>query len=232
MRQDFLLSFLLHFVVVVAMIISAPFRPHVKTDFGDVIKVNLRSIPPSAAKPSSEKISIPAPQISDRPPVPVAEVAAKTKAKPINKPKPKPEKKKNDTYQPDAEKGKTDQTGLPDGQKDVSENLGTGSKFGGAAIDDASFDYPYWFVQAFDKIERNWSNPIYANQPLSCIIYFQVIRSGRIIKIEIEKSSGVDAFDRACERAMNLSQPLPPLPDQFTEEIIGIHLEFPYAPGQ
>ncbi len=113
----------------------------------------------------------------------------------------------------------------------MSNNLGVGSPFGGAAVDNASFKYPYWFVQAFSKIERNWSNPVYANQPLSCIIYFQVIRSGRIIKIEIEQSSGIDTFDRACEQAMKLSEPLPPLPDDFTDEIIGIHLEFPYVPG-
>ena len=69
-----------------------------------------------------------------------------------------------------------------------------------------------------------------ANQPLSCIIYFQVIRSGRIIKTEIEQSSGFDAYDRACERAVKMAEPLPPLPKEFTDEIIGIHLEFPYSP--
>ncbi|HHI02168.1 MAG TPA: TonB family protein [candidate division Zixibacteria bacterium] len=230
MRQDFLLSFLFHFVVVIAMVISAPFKPRVNTDLGDVIRVNLTAIPASLASAEPEPVTIPQQIVADEPIVPITEVASVVEAKPIKETKPKP-KPKDKRYRPDSDKGKTEQTGLKEGQKDVSENLGTGSKFGGAAIDNASFDYPYWFIQAFGKIERNWTNPVFSSQPLSCIIYFQVIRSGRIIKIEIEQSSGVDAFDSGCERAVKKSQPLPPLPDQFADEIIGIHLEFPYSPG-
>jgi len=227
MRQDLLLSFLLHFVIIIAMIVSAPFKPQVHTDLGDVIKVNLTSLPASLASKAQKPVAIPTPIVADEPVVPITEVASVTQAKPV----PKPKKKKDETYRPKPDTGEKERSGLENGQKDVSENLSSGSKFGGAAVDNVSFDYPYWFVQAFGKIERNWTNPVYANRPISCIIYFQVIRSGRIIKVEIEESSGVDAFDRACERAVTLSQPLPPLPDDFADEIIGIHLTFPYSPG-
>ena len=229
MKQDLLLSFLIHFVIVIAMVISSPFKPKVNTDLGEVIQVNLSAIQPSFAPPEPEPIEIPQQIVANEPVVPVTEIASVVETKPIEKPKPKP--KKDDTYIPKPVKGDTEQAGTKDGQKDVSENLNSGSKFGGASIDNASFDYPYWFVQAFSKIERNWRNPVFSNRPLSCIIYFQVIRSGRIIKTEIEQSSGVDAFDGGCERAVNISQPLPPLPDQFADEIIGIHLEFPYSSG-
>jgi len=230
MRQDFLLSFLLHFLVVIFMLVSVPFKPRVKTDLGDVIRVNLAALP--AAGPTKPQPSvIPTPVVADEPVAAVAELATVTEAKPVPKPKPKEEKPKDQAYKPKAETGDKARAGAESGQKDVSDNLAAGSRFGGAAVDNASFDYPYWFVQAFGKIERNWSNPVYANRPLTCTVYFQVIRSGRIIKVEIETSSGIDAFDRACERAVNLSQPLPPLPDDFTEEILGIHLQFPYVPG-
>jgi len=230
MRQDLILSFLLHFLVVIAMVVAAPFRPKVKTDIGDVINVSLAAMPSvHAVKPATIK---PLPQVVAPDEIPIPDVTTASQNKPvvIEKPKPKPEPK-DDTYKPQAQKGDEEKSGVPEGQKDVSENLGAGSKFGGAAVDNASFDYPYWFVQAFSKIERNWRNPIFSNKAISCIIYFQVIRSGRIIKSEIEKSSGIDAFDSACERAIYISEPLPPLPNQFTEEIIGIHLEFPYSPG-
>ncbi|MCP4704134.1 MAG: TonB C-terminal domain-containing protein [candidate division Zixibacteria bacterium] len=234
MKQDLLLSFLIHFIIVIAMVISSPFKPKVNTDLGDVIQVNLRTFTAPAAAPEPEPIEIPQEIVADEPVVTTPEIASVIEAKPIDKPKPekpKPKPIKNNDYNPDALKEDKEQSGTKDGQKDVSENLSSGSKFGGAAIDNASFDYPYWFVQAFSKIERNWRNPVFSNQPLSCIIYFQVIRSGRIIKTEIEQSSGVDAFDGGCERAVNISQPLPPLPDQFADEIIGIHLEFPYSSG-
>lgn len=228
MRQDFLLSVLIHLVVVMAMVAAAPFKPQVRTDLGDVIKVNLASFPTSLQS-SPTLPSLGAGIMEDEPIAAILEPATVKKAKPIDKPKPKP-KKKETKPKPQAKTTDSTKAGSPVGQKDVSDNLGAGSRFGGASIDNASFDYPYWFVQAFSKIERNWSNPVYANQPLACIIYFQVIRSGRIIKIEIEQSSGFDAYDRACERAVKMAEPLPPLPKEFTDEIIGIHLEFPYSP--
>ncbi len=232
MRQDLLYSFLLHFIVIIAMVISTPFKPKVRTDFGEVITVNLTAMPMVSAPQSIEPLPIPTPIVADEPVTPVMEIASVNKAAAIDKPKPKPKKKKEDKpYQPKAETGQTDRTGTDEGQKDISENLNSGSRFGGASVDNASFNYPYWFTRAFLKIERNWSNPVYANQILNCTIYFQVISSGRIIKVEIEESSGIDAYDRACERAVNLSQPLPPLPENYTDEILGIHLIFPYAPG-
>lgn len=232
MRQDLMLSFLLHFLVVIAMIVTAPFKPQVRTDIGDVIKVNLATLPQVKDKLITKPVTtIPKQIVADEAPVPITEVASITEAKPIKEQKPKPKETKDDTYKPQAEKGPENKPGIPEAKTDITENLGAGSKFGGASVDNESFDYPYWFTQAFSKIERNWRNPIFSNRSLSCIIYFQVIRSGRIIKTEIEKSSGVDAFDGGCERAIYLSQPLPPLPNQFTEEIIGIHLEFPYEPG-
>jgi len=232
MRQDLLLSFLIHFVIVIAMVISSPFKPKINTDLGDVIQVNLKTFAAPVANHKPEVSPIPERILADEPVVPVTEIASVVEAKPITeKEQDKPKPEKDNTYDPDAAKADNEQAGTTDGQKDVSENLSSGSKFGGASIDNASFDYPYWFVQAFGKIERNWRNPVFSNQPLTCIIYFQVIRSGRIIITEIEQSSGVAAFDGGCERAVSISQPLPPLPDQFAEEIIGIHLEFPYSSG-
>ncbi|UCD17408.1 MAG: TonB family protein [Candidatus Zixiibacteriota bacterium] len=228
MRTDLLLSFLLHFVFILALVVSAPFQPRVRTDFGEVITVNITSLPASLQPKQLEPISIPRAIEAEEPIAEIAEVTPVIEPRPKSKATPKP--KKDKIYKPQAEKGPAEREGLTNGQRDVSENLGADSRFGGAAVDNASFSYPYWFVQTFGKIERNWTNPVFANQPLSCTIYFQVITSGRIIKIEIEKRSGVDAYDRACERAVKQSQPLPPLPDEFTDEILGIHLEFPYLP--
>jgi TonB family protein len=229
MKGDFLISFLLHFVLLIAVAVASPFKPKVNISLEDVIHVNLTAAPPSAKTITPEPIALPRPIEADEPLAALIETKSVREAKKVEKPKPKKEEPK--PYQPEAEKGRKDSPGSEKGQKDVSENLGAGSKFGGASVDNVSFNYPYWFVQAFGKIERNWSNPVYANRPLTCTIYFQVIRSGRIIKVEIEGSSGVDAFDRACERAVKISEPLPPLPDDFTNEILGIHLEFPYVPN-
>jgi len=228
---DLIISIILHLAVLSAFLISSPFKPKVNTDLGDVVRVRLTGMPASEQPPPKEikPVELPSPIEVDEPVVPVMEVASATKAAVIEKPKPKPKQKEK--YQPKSEQGEEERAGKEGGTKDVSKDLGAGSKFGGATIDNASFTYPYWFDQAFSKIERNWTNPVYANTKLQCTIYFQVIRSGRIIKIEVKESSGIPAYDRACERAVELAQPLPPLPDSFTEEIIGISLIFPYEPG-
>ena len=59
MRLDFILSLVLHIIFIIAMVISAPFRPRVKTDLGEVISVHLASLPsPKEIKPM-EPVVIP-----------------------------------------------------------------------------------------------------------------------------------------------------------------------------
>ncbi|RKX17088.1 MAG: hypothetical protein DRP35_11530, partial [Candidatus Zixiibacteriota bacterium] len=115
-------------------------------------------------------------------------------------------------------------------EANVETSDGEDSPFAGATIDNASFNYPYWFTQAFNKIRRNWRNPISADIPITCTIYFQVIKSGRLVKAEIKKPSGIPAFDNACLRSVENSTPFPPLPRQFVDEIIGITLPMQYQP--
>ncbi|MCX6827139.1 MAG: TonB C-terminal domain-containing protein, partial [candidate division Zixibacteria bacterium] len=199
MRHDFYLSLTIHFIIVAAMLISVPFKPKIRTNIDNIIQVSLASFPQSFQFGRSQLAAVTKTPSATSSAVPLPEV----KSKSTNKLKAKEGSKTNLSDKMPKEK-------TAEGQKDISENLGAGSPFGGAAVDNASFDYPYWFVQAFSKIERNWNNPVYANRPLSCIIYFQVIRSGRFITMEIEQSSTIDAFDRACERAVKLAEPLPP----------------------
>jgi len=230
MKQDYVFSVLLHLAFIIVLLTNPPFESRHEVDLGEVINVRLTAPPSAKAEPpvAIEPLNIPAPVTADEPLAVVTDAITIDKAKKVDKPKPKP--KEDKPYQPKTETGNKDVAGLEDGQKDISDELGQGSLFSGASIDNASFDYPYWFIQAFSKIERNWSNPIPATQPLKCVIYFQVIASGNILKAEIEQSSGIPAFDNACQRAVLLSNPLPQLPRDFVDEILGIHLEFPYQP--
>ena len=107
---------------------------------------------------------------------------------------------------------------------------GGGSPFAGATIDNVTFNYPYWFTQAFNKILRNWRNPVAADGAIVCVVYFQVIKSGRVIESKVQVSSGIRPFDDACLRAVERSAPFPELPRDFRDEIIGITLPFKYEP--
>ena len=139
------------------------------------------------------------------------------------KPKEKPKTKTNNVTNQSNNNGNNSET-------NVETPGGSDSPFAGVTIDNASFSYPYWFTQAFNKIRSNWRNPISADIPITCTIYFQVIKSGRLVKAEIKESSGIPAFDNSCLRSVENSTPFPPLPRQFVDEIIGITLPMQYRP--
>jgi len=163
--------------------------------------------------------------------VPIESEAAPEEQQPpaVKPPEPKPAVVQQDTEQEPA--GAQEQTADGTGTElDESATGGEGSPFAGATIDNASFNYPYWFTQAFRKIRSNWRNPVSHQGTLVCVIYFQVIQSGRVINLQIRESSGIDAFDDACLRSVERSAPFPPLPREFREEIIGINLPFKYQP--
>lgn len=230
--RDLFYSVLLHIGLIMVITMINPFTVHMRRDF-DSVAVNLISMPPlgnpELVKGSMPEITIPRATFEEEAEIPISPPESKTELKPVvKKETPEPERKpRRDTgYKGLAQQGDKEQAG----GTDVSDQIGPGSQFGSVAVDNANFQYPYYFVQAFGKIQRNWSNPVAANQPLACIIYFKIIRSGTVLDPEIEKSSGVQAYDRACLRAVQASSPLPPLPTDFSDDIIGIHLEFPYQP--
>jgi len=128
----------------------------------------------------------------------------------------------------------TDGEGASDGTLEIhSPATAGGSPFAGATVDNRNFTYSYWFTQAFNKIGRNWQRPrIITDGPIVCTIYFQVIKSGRVIEVEITKSSGIPEFDESLKQAIERSAPFPPLPRKFTDEIIGITLPVKQDPSR
>lgn len=227
--RDLAYSIGLHLTLILMVVMLNPFVVALRPKF-DAVTVNIISLPPlgdpALLKGDQLKVSVPPKTVEDKAAVPIATPESKTKTKKADSKKKETAKPARDTkYKGDAVKGDGSEGG-----KDVTGQLGPGSKFGTVSVDNAGFDYPYYFIQAFGKIQQNWANPVAANQPLACIIYFQILRTGTVLDPAIEKSSGIEAYDRACLRAVQAASPLPPLPSDFRDDIIGIHLEFPYQP--
>lgn len=235
MKREILFSVILHLLIAAAAVISAPFdfkRP----PEDQIIRVSLHAaVPMETITPQP----IPTPTIpkaveEDPVEVPIEDLSTTPEAKiekPVEEPKKEPEKPKTDKpkqYQPRADSGDNSQAGADSGSTEVK--AGAGSPFAGATIDNASFDYPYWFTQAFYKIQTNWRNPVATDYAIVCVIYFQVLSSGRIFETRIESSSGISSFDDACLRAVERASPLPQLPKEFEAEIIGITLPFKFEP--
>jgi TonB family protein len=75
-------------------------------------------------------------------------------------------------------------------------------------------------------IKRNWNE----KQPNGgeVIVKFTIQRTGTITDIVLEKSSGYAALDLESQRALSLTKQLPPLPAQFPDSTLPVHLTFQY----
>jgi protein TonB len=104
---------------------------------------------------------------------------------------------------------------------------GAGSTFGTSlsAFDSADFNYSYYVSRMLASIGANWFKP--TDQAVSPpVIFFRIARDGSISDVRIERSSGFPFVDRAAQRAVMASSPLPPLPADFHESSLGVHLKF------
>ncbi len=100
---------------------------------------------------------------------------------------------------------------------------------GGLKIDTKDFPFAYYLTILQNRIQNNWQPPFQTStQPekMSTVVGFQVLRNGKIVNINIEKSSGRYLFDQAAQRAVYSANPLPPLPDEFGGEHLSVHIEF------
>lgn len=224
MRRDIIYSVILH-VVALSMTAMSFSLPHRTFAPGDVIKVTLTAGIPGAPPPTAVTPAIKAPVAKAQPketavPIPDARVK-KTATKPVEKSKPH-------SSHPEEEASALAKAASANEIK--TQSTAVGSPFAGAAIDNPNFQYPDWFELAFRKIQVNWSNPVNIDGAVVCVIYFQVIRSGRVIDAKVDHSSGIDLFDQSCLAAVSKSSPFPPLPREFADEVIGITLPFKYEP--
>jgi len=111
------------------------------------------------------------------------------------------------------------------------EGEGAGEASPGAAIslDSSTFPYLYYLKILKNKIYENWKPPLSIDTPEqteNAIIFFKILKSGDIVDPKIEKSSGFRFFDQSALRAVIQASPLPPLPQEFQEEFLGVHMGF------
>ncbi len=113
------------------------------------------------------------------------------------------------------EKTKKIKKGLPD----ISPKIITGSGRG--------FTYSYYLNILLNKIGEQWQNP-YKGQDvvLKSIIYFEIDKNGTIANVRLEENSGDDLYNETTIRAVTLTKKLPPLPEEFSNDYLKVHLEF------
>jgi len=227
MSKDLVFSIALHLSIVGLTFLTAPFAIENPPDFGEVIRVTAVSM--SDITPAQPEVIAPPeiPQALEVMPeeIPIDDPTTKPAVEieePVVEPDPTPEPEVKPPVQ--AQPAEHNQTGTADGQTEVQAPAGT--SISGVSVDNASFNYPYWFTLTWNQLNQNFRIPIQIDGKVYCDIYFQVIKSGRMIEVKVANSSGIPQFDEACVAAVERTAPFAPLPRQFLEEIIGITITF------
>ena len=101
-----------------------------------------------------------------------------------------------------------------------------GGGAGGVQLDVKNFCCPEYLTQMVQKIRSNWNaNQGAGGQP---IIKFVIRRDGVLTNVELEKSSGQALLDLEARRAVHKTAQLPPLPREFPDSSLTIHLTFDF----
>lgn len=113
------------------------------------------------------------------------------------------------------------------GAKGQGFGLSTGGGAGtGSSLDVADFCCPEYIAIMIDRIRAGWQQ----NQGTTgdVIVKFTIQRDGRLTDVVVERSSGTTILDTAALRAILQTRSLNPLPPQFPNPTLGVHLSFQY----
>ena len=104
--------------------------------------------------------------------------------------------------------------------------LATGGGGAGAAYTDyADFCCPEYLQTVTDLIRKNWNAK--QGQDGSAVIMFSIRRDGSIVDVKPEQGTN-QILNLASQRAVMITQRVPPLPAAFTPPQLTLHLVFQY----
>lgn len=183
----------------------------------------VQEVAPPEAKPAPQ----PAPA-RDEPemvlPSPTTKPTPKPPAKPIEKPQDKSASRKPTTG-PEVRSGAARyETG---GAATPFGGLTTGGGgAGGATVDVQNFCCPAYLITMSQLIRANWNQ--HQGTTGEVQMKFTILRDGTITNADVETSSGLFNLDQEARRALSKTRKLPPLPREFSEPTLTVHLVFQY----
>ena len=96
----------------------------------------------------------------------------------------------------------------------------------GASLDVGDFCCPDYILTMVQRITKNWNQS--QNVTGLATVKFTIRRDGVLQDVVLEKSSNFPIADLAAQRAVVLTERLPPLPDAFPNPTLTVHLNFQY----
>lgn len=231
-------SVLLHAVLIAGVALAPQFWPSRESaDLGPVMTISLAGAPgpraggmtPMGGRPVQQATESEAKRPEpERPPA----ARAPEMTMPTTKAAPRPPVRSA----PDEARGRTPTRGAQERPGSaIAETGGRGLGFGlttgggggtGSYLNVGDFCCPEYLQTMTQLIQKNWDS----RQPVAgdVLVKFTIQRDGRLTEIELEQSSGHIGLDLAAQRAIYNTKQLPPLPAQFPDSTLTVHLSFQY----
>lgn len=170
--------------------------------------------------------------------------------KPKTEPKAKTDKKGAITKPEPPPAGAQPQAGSPQGSPNGTAaqggfgtglRIGTGNGGGGGGFGPGgpgfggglgNFPYTYYLNIITEKVSGNWFSSLVdpgVTGSFQTVVYFKIQRDGQIAELKVEQASGVTALDLSAMRAIRASAPFPPLPRDYEDNYLIIHLMFEHS---
>jgi len=223
------------------------FAPHAWFSSGDeapktVMTISLGGGAPGPANggmtsEGGKAIQEPAPPDAKK--APPVSPAAKTPEMTVPLPKAKPTKAPPTVVKnaPDQARGRTTSKGEPTpgsanvetGAKGMGFGLSTGGGNGSGSsldVDVGTFCCPEYLMQMLDLIRRNWNDQSEVHDHV--VMHFKIQRDGSLTDIAVEKQSRSVLNNTNAQRALNLTKRVVPLPTDYPNPTLGVHLDFDY----
>jgi protein TonB len=100
---------------------------------------------------------------------------------------------------------------------------GGGSNGSGITTDMPNFPYPWYISQVRSALWNKWSERMPKEQG-EAVIVFSILPNGSVVDLRAEESSGSSAFDLTAESAVQDAAPFAPLPREFPEPFLKVHV--------
>ncbi len=97
---------------------------------------------------------------------------------------------------------------------------------------DSNFEFTYYLTLVRNRVAQGWTPPAglsSGGKPVRAVVYFKIGRGGDVLSARVEQSSGYDFFDRSALRAVQLGDPMPPLPLGYAGGDLGVHFGFEFV---
>ncbi len=137
---------------------------------------------------------------------------------------------------PDEARGRTPTKGAKvEAGSSIAETAARGQGFGlssgggpgsGSTLDVGDFCCPDYIALMIERIRSAWNRTQGTHGIVR--VKFTIQRNGAITGPMVEAGSGDSTLDLAALRAVVMTRSLPPLPDQFSNPTLGVHLNFEY----